>query len=195
MNLSLLIALFALAAGALPCSGAITMTGGQGAGGAPTLMGVSNDIVLTISDGVAPFQGALYLILDDWVSPVNPDPGWGRFSQGVNTHINGEAAYSGTPVLYTWGANQASASIHDGILAFSVPHVWQQRDTFTIKAGLYNLQTSGTFEPRSGTVFTGNVFLANNSFERVSSVQAMPEAGTAVLGALGLSCLFLRRRQ
>ncbi len=195
MNSSLLVALSAFAAGALPCFGAITIVGGSGAGGAPAYMGVSHDIVLTISDGVAPFQGALYLVLDEWVTPVNQAPGWGQFNQGMNTYLSGEAAYSGAVFMNAWGINQGSVSLHDGVLSFFFPTVWRPRETFTIKAGLYQMQTSGGFESLSGTAFSGNVFLTNNSFERVSQVQAIPVAGTATLGALGLSFVCARRRR
>ena len=93
-----------------------------------------------------------------------------------------------------------AVTANDGLLLFddsSFGNALTVGQTFTLRAGSFDVRTVPGFNPQATQTFTGNVYLTNSSGVRMSAntpVGAVPEPGTALLGALTGLTLLRRRR-
>lgn len=67
-------------------------------------------------------------------------------------------------------------------------------DVVTLKQGSYTLPKQ-TFSPEITQIFTGNMFIATNSGERISDITTVPEPSTYALLALGVGVLGWQMRR
>lgn len=165
---------------------------------------ITNDINFTVTRT----GNMIWIALDEWV-----------LSDGSRTSFSGSAV-SG-PIRYSINSgavstvgfasaeafldnhtvNSLDLTTNDGFLTTSSPISLTTGDVFTLKAAIFPLAANSLpsgFNPQAQQVFTGNAFLMNNSLNRLSANTpvggAVPEPGTAALGALAGLTLLRRRR-
>jgi hypothetical protein len=161
----------------------------------------TDDINFTISNA----GGAVWLVFDESVTndgTQNSIPSASITSAFLSYSINAGAT-SGVPIsgIYDNLTNFfGDATPNDGFVYFGAPVSVAVNDVFTVKAGTYTLaagSASANFNPQANQTFTGNAYLADFYAVRLSantSVGAVPEPSTALLGSLAGLALLLRRR-
>ena len=165
---------------------------------------ITDDISFTITTAGIP----RIILLDEWVSNDNSFDTFSApaYSPSVVSYsINGGATlaipHGGLTdnVTFAFGA----ATANDGIFGFGNNSVGTLSvgTVFTLKAATYVVAAgaaASTYNPQAGQTFTGNAILTTDGLAPLSAntpVGAVPEPGTALLGALAGGLSLLRRRR
>ena len=148
---------------------------------------------------------AAFLALDEWVIydgtanvAVLGSPTVAQFFQ---YSLNGSPNKTGSTQNQIYdNISFGSTTVNDGLLLFDASgsgNALTVGQTFTLRAGTFNVQAAAGFNPQATQTFTGNVFLTSANGSRMSAntpAGAVPEPGTALLGALTGLTLLRRRR-
>jgi hypothetical protein len=171
----------------------------------PTVAGsivITNDL-----NFIATANGTMIgLVFDEWVLNDGSRNSFGgsAISGSLSYSVNGGAvATSGlSSFLDNHTVNSGTFTPNDGFVSQFTPISLTVGDVFTLKASGFTLAANSLpsgFNPQTQQVFTGNAFLLNTSFARFSDNTpvggAVPEPGTAALGALAGLALVRRRRR
>ena len=148
---------------------------------------------------------ATFLALDEWViadsATTNAVLGSPTAAQSFQYSLNGSPNKTGSSQNEIYdNISFGSVTANDGLLIFDVAgtNALTVGQTFTLRAGNFGVQTKAGFNPQATQTFTGNVYLTNNNGDRMSAntpAGAVPEPGTALLGALTGLTLLRRRRK
>ena len=200
-SLSLLFTATALLSGAAATSNAAIIVVAPTASTAGSI-NITQDITVIVT--VA--GNASFLVIDEWViadgttTPANL--GSPTAAQSFQYSLNGSPNKTGaTQNLIYDNFTIGAATANDGLLNFdgsSSGNTLAAGQTFTLRAGNFGVQTTAGFNPQATQTFTGNVFLMSNFGVRMSPntpAGAVPEPGTALLGALTGLTLLRRRRK
>ena len=199
-SLSLLFTATALLSGAAATSNAAIIVVAPTASTAGSI-NINHDITVIVT--VA--GSASYLALDEWVindgTTTNAVVGTSTTAQFFQYSLNGSPNKTGASRNDIFdNAPFAAVTANDGLLAFdslSSGNALTVGQTFTLRAGNFGVIAAAGFNSQATQTFTGNVFLTNSSGVRMSAntpVGAVPEPGTALLGALTGLTLLRRRR-
>ena len=157
--------------------------------GSPGSLQVTADINFAITTA----GRVKWFLFDEWV-----------VSDGAQSVANSPSGFSysqngGAPAsqsgffLDNMAATGNDFTPNDGLIILSVGVVVAPGDTFTLKAGLYGVQATSSFNPQGTQTFTGNMFVTNDSGVRLSGNVLVPEP--TALALCGLGSLVLARRQ
>lgn len=161
---------------------------------------ITHDITFTITTASI---NAPRIVFDDWVPlPVAPTQTPSNLSPNISLSFNGGTPFTGYGQLYGTYAGlpsyDADVTPNDGILHFPSLGFLSAGDTLTLKAGLYHLYLSESFDSRVTQTFTGNVFLVGADMVRASSIESAaipePSAAALLLGGVASACVVARRR-
>ena len=200
-SLSLLFTATALLSGAAATSNAASIVVAPTASTAGSI-NITHDITVIVT--VA--GSASYLALDEWViadgATTNAVVGSPTAAQSFQYSLNGSPNKTGASQSQIYdNLSIGAATVNDGLLIFdnsSSGNALSVGQTFTLRAGSFGLNSGPGFNPQATQTFTGNVFLMSSGGVRLSAntpAGAVPEPGTALLGALAGLTLLRRRRK
>lgn len=170
---------------------AIVLSGNFNTGTPTPTLTITEDIVFNITTGGSTY----YLVFDEWTVFDGSDVGVNDLpAQSFSFALNDSA---GTTELYaltdSFPGSFGSVTANDGSLLFNQINVIAG-DILTVKAGSYTFGNHTSFNlALAGISFTGDTFLADGGFNRLSNIVTVPEPSAALLGAMG--GLFLLRRK
>ena len=150
---------------------------------------ITDDVLFTINVG----GNAQAFVMDEWVvsdgnqseSTIAPD---------LAVSINGGAPVTRSGFLSDNVTGFVGAlTPNDGYLFANTGFSLSPGNTLLLKAGLYSLAATGSFNPQTTQTFTGNMFVADFHGIRMSPNVQVPEP--TALGLLGLGSLALLRRR
>lgn len=184
------VSLFATASSAC---GAIVFSGNFITGSSQATMTITAPITLDITTSGT----AIYLVFDEWVpapngggTNVRPDPTSQTFDISNNgTQVNPTFTFLNDDTL---AFNDLTS--RDGILGFSGVVV-TAGTSLTIAPASYTFTSASFFNPAvNGLNFTGDVFLINSSFQRLSGITPVPEPSGVLMLLAGFMGSLWRRR-
>ncbi|WP_411825612.1 PEP-CTERM sorting domain-containing protein [Luteolibacter sp. AS25] len=178
----------------VPASAAIVLSGDFINGTTTPTLTITDDIVFNITVG----GDARVIVFDEWTTSDNNNIYlFADSGQSLSYDIDGTGGTVPLQVLVEDASyNYGDVTKNDGTLGFN-PLTVSAGQTFTIKAGSYTYQSDVDFNPLLiDTVFTGNVFIADDDREYLSNIVTVPvpEPSALLLFALGVVPLLRRRR-
>lgn len=172
---------------------AIIISGNVSTPGAPCTLQITTDIVFNVLiAGASPG-----FLLDGLASSADSSLTFATLNSPLSLTLNGVPAAVPMGFGDNTTAETGSFTSNDGLISFPGSVTLAAGDVLVLKAGTYNFAGVAQFNPLAAGTFTGDMWLYNNAFVRISDIASagpVPEPSTALLGFIGALSLLRRKR-
>jgi hypothetical protein len=189
---SILLSLAVFTASAAVSRGAVIVSGNVSTNGAPCTLTITDDITLQLNTPNFKFGSTdVELVFQNWSSATSTATTSITLGQSITVSVDGFPTQFTAYLVEGWVFADNDISSHDAYLGITLP-LYPAGTTITYNAGTYAFTGSSSYSPNVVQSFTGNMFLTDGYAYRISDI--VPEPSTALLGLLGVTALFGRRR-